>query len=545
MPYHWPEDTDFALWELDVLDRSCSTCGRTMYVCDHRHHRIFCLDGPAHLVCKLNHCPDPRCPGHRKTVSPEAEASITMPYWVLGWDVFCWIGHRRFARHWSVPQIRGELLDAYKIPLSSDAIEKYIRRYQTMLAARQQDPERLRQEYQSADHLILSIDGLQPEKGHETLYVVRELTRKRVWFAEALLSATASEVRRLIAQAREWAERLGKPVKLWISDKQDAFVTGIAGGVRRRPASVLCQPLPPRPGQAGAGGGQPRQGADAEEGAWAEVDRGGGAGSAAARDGRCPGFIAAPLRGSRRGGPGLLLRGPWHPQRRPGRATPAAGLADVRSSGRGQAVPGSEPGGEKGGRSESLLSRLAGFIDRGLDAVEESQVEIRGHVDEIAKVWATLDPAGGPVARRRADFAELRDRLGAESGPIRRKMSALMGSFEPGLFAGGDDPDLPRDNLDLERWFRNPKGHERRIHGHRHAGVRIVQEGPTLLLALDAHLSHPEVFDGEDLRPYHDARPPRHQLESIHRRKVMRKARSKKMRGPLLAELERRYLASS
>jgi len=120
-----------------------------------------------------------------------------------------------------------------------------------------------------------------------------------------------------------------------------------------------------------------------------------------------------------------------------------------------------------------------------------------------------------------------------------------MRSFEPGLFVGGDEPDLPRDNLDLERWFRQPKGHERRIHGHRHAGVRIVQEGPTLLLALDAHLTHPEPFAVEDLRPYSEAQPPGHQLESIHRRKVMRKARSKKKRGPMLAELERRYLTSS
>ena len=54
------------------------------------------------------------------------------------------------------------------------------------------------------------------------------MTGNRVWFAEALLSATTSEVRRLLAQAREWAEQLGKPVKLWMSDKQDAFVTGIA-----------------------------------------------------------------------------------------------------------------------------------------------------------------------------------------------------------------------------------------------------------------------------------------------------------------------------
>src|SRR6516165_2603758 len=97
-----------------------------------------------------------------------------------------------------------------------------------MLAARQQDPEVLRRQYESVDEIILSIDGLQPEKGHETLYVVRELTQKRVWFAEALISATAPEVRRLIAQAQEWAGALGRPVGLWRSDRQDAFVTGIA-----------------------------------------------------------------------------------------------------------------------------------------------------------------------------------------------------------------------------------------------------------------------------------------------------------------------------
>jgi hypothetical protein len=117
----WPTDTDFALWELDLLDRGCPICGHMMYICDHRYRYI---------------------------------------------------------------------------------------RYQVMLAARQQDPELLRRQYESVDELILTIDGLQPEKGHETHYVVRELTRKRVWFAEALISATADEVRRLITKAKEWAESL-------------------------------------------------------------------------------------------------------------------------------------------------------------------------------------------------------------------------------------------------------------------------------------------------------------------------------------------------
>jgi hypothetical protein len=228
MPYKWPADTDFALRELDVLDRACPACGRMMYICDHRYRRLHTLDGPVQLVCKLNHCPDRLCPGHAKTKSPELEITIAPPSWAIGWDVFCWIGHRRCSRHMSIPHIQSELLDDYAIKLSEDAIAQYIQRYQVMLAARQQDPQVLRRQYESVDEIVLSIDGLQPEKGHETLYVVRELTQKRVWFAEALISATADEVQRLIAQAKEWARSLNKTVGLWISDKQDAFVTGIA-----------------------------------------------------------------------------------------------------------------------------------------------------------------------------------------------------------------------------------------------------------------------------------------------------------------------------
>ena len=139
-----------------------------MYVCDHRYRHIHTLEGPVELVCKLNHCPDPRCPGHTKTTSPEFETSIAPPRWAIGWDVFCWIGHRRFSRHWAIPQIRDELIDAHTIKLSDEAISNYVRRYQAMVAARQQDADALRQQYATADELILAIDGLQPEKGHET-----------------------------------------------------------------------------------------------------------------------------------------------------------------------------------------------------------------------------------------------------------------------------------------------------------------------------------------------------------------------------------------
>ena len=155
---------------------------------------------------------------------------------------------------------------------------------------------------------------------------------------------------------------------------------------------------------------------------------------------------------------------------------------------------------------------------------------------------ATLDPAGGDRAHRAEKFRALIDRLEDDEDPFRAHMFQLMTSFQPGLFVGEDDVEPVPDNLDLERWFRVPKGHERRIHGHRHAGVRIVQEGPTLVHALDAHLAHPEPFAVEDLFPYRRAREPACQRQALKRRKIMRKARSKKKRGRLLAELESRYL---
>ena len=133
------------------------------------------------------------------------------------------------------------------------------------------------------------------------------------------------------------------------------------------------------------------------------------------------------------------------------------------------------------------------------------------------------------------------DQFERDEDPIRQHMAMLMISFLAGLFVGAGKFEEIKDNLDLERWFRLPKSHERRIHGHRHAGVRIVQDGPTLLLALDAHAAHPEPFTAGDLLPYRTAREPPCQREAVNRRKIMRKARSKKKRPLLLAELEKRY----
>jgi hypothetical protein len=159
----------------------------------------------------------------------------------------------------------------------------------------------------------------------------------------------------------------------------------------------------------------------------------------------------------------------------------------------------------------------------------------------IAEVAATLEPGAEDISERQEQFEALIDRFEATEDPIHHGMAAVMLSFLDGLFVGEEEYEAIRDNLDLERWFRLPKSHERRIHGHRHAGIRLVLEGPTIVHALDAHVTHPGPFTVDDLLPYRTAREPACQTQARNRRAIMRRARSKKKRPLLLAELERRY----
>jgi hypothetical protein len=191
-----------------------------------------------------------------------------------------------------------------------------------------------------------------------------------------------------------------------------------------------------------------------------------------------------------------------------------------------------------------LLEHLIDCIDKGKSLVVETQKRIATYVEKIRKVDRALDPASDGWVQRKRIYGAMERELLADEDPICQQMGRVMTSFKAGLFAGGGRADLPRDNLDLERWFRLPKGHERRIHGRCHAGVRIVQEGATMLLALDAHRHHPQPFTEKEFRPYCHATVPESQKEAIRRRKVMRTARSTKRRASLLRNLEERYAAS-
>lgn len=538
MAYQWPEGTQFEELRLEVLERECSLCGAETHVKDYKRRRVFLLGGPCRIVSQMTQCSERDCPGAHCLHVAEEELSIAPPHWVLGWDVFALLGQLRFTQDRSVPEIRQELLDTYDFSLSEDAIEDYIARYQVILAARQDDPTRFREEYEDVDDVVLTIDGLQPEKGHETLYTVRELNKGRVWFAVPLVSASASEVQtRLIEKAKEWVDLLGKPVRAWMSDKEEAFVKGIRAvfpGVPHRYCQNhflrdLAKPMLEEDSHAKVQMRKKVRGLRTIERGILEASPGVSK-DETDNEKKVVLEYCSTVRG-------ILNKNQGGPLDPPGLRM-AARLKEVRTS-----IERSlelEPASE----TAQALHRLVGCINRGLEEVAEPLGRIPDYVDVIRKVRDTLEPGktGGKRAprtrTRQRQFNRICSRLAASEDEIEQAMAGVMERFEPGLFVGGEDVQTIQDNMDLERWFKRPKAHLRKIHGRQHAGVKIVVEGPSLALALDAHVSHRRPFREDELRPYFGARPSAEQLDAVERRKIMWRARSYKLLPGLLAELE-------
>jgi hypothetical protein len=190
-----------------------------------------------------------------------------------------------------------------------------------------------------------------------------------------------------------------------------------------------------------------------------------------------------------------------------------------------------------------LLQRLTGCIDCGLDVARDALAHVGLYAQALQAVDGTLRPsATATSAEREAQCISLHQEWQSSADPVAQHCATMMRSFAPGVFVGGETAEFPADNVDLERGCKGPKGHARRIHGHCHAGVRIVRQGPTLMLALDAHVHHDGPLTVDDLEPYGHARVPKSQQQAVERGTMMRQARSRKKRPVLLADLEKRYL---
>ena len=95
--------------------------------------------------------------------------------------------------------------------------------------------------------MILAIDGLQPDVGHEVLWVLRDCLSGEVLLARSLLSACETELASLL---REVQQALAVPIRGVISDGQHSIRNAVQAALPDIAASIMPLPLPAGSGQA-------------------------------------------------------------------------------------------------------------------------------------------------------------------------------------------------------------------------------------------------------------------------------------------------------
>ena len=214
----------------------CPHCGGPAHVAYHNRRTVTTLAGVYRLILRIRRCLDPTCPWYHRAYRPEEEGGWALPHGEFGLDVIALVGALRYAEHRSVPEIHRALL-ARGVGIAERSVTEQLRRYEELVALRLADHTRLQERLAQQDQVILALDGLQPDVGHEVLWVLRDCLWGEVLLARSLLGATEED---LVPLLREVQQALPVPIRGVISDGQRS----IRNAVRRALPDVphqLCQ----------------------------------------------------------------------------------------------------------------------------------------------------------------------------------------------------------------------------------------------------------------------------------------------------------------
>jgi hypothetical protein len=159
-------------------------------------------------VIKLVHagyrCPDAQCAGHRRTYRSVGADALALPWFTYGLDIVLLVGRLRLREHQTVDEIHQELLKRLEplgVKIARREILYLFEAYCTLLRASSEakdDVEWLAQVEKNGG-IIVSVDGIQPEKGNETVYLVRDALTGRVLSAENVTSSETAVMKALLA----------------------------------------------------------------------------------------------------------------------------------------------------------------------------------------------------------------------------------------------------------------------------------------------------------------------------------------------------------
>jgi hypothetical protein len=188
------------------------------------------------LHLQIRSCRNPDCPRYKTCLRPEQEGHFALPQHEFGLDVIVLVGRLRHAEHRSIPEIHAELVRR-GVAICVRSVGNLLDRYDELLALSLSDTARLRRVTAAAGQVVLAIDGLQPDVGHEVLWVLRDVLSGEVLLAKSLLSSTQDDLAKLISKVKS---ALSVPIVGVVSDGQDSIRKAVKQALDGVPHQ-LCQ----------------------------------------------------------------------------------------------------------------------------------------------------------------------------------------------------------------------------------------------------------------------------------------------------------------
>jgi hypothetical protein len=224
---------------LTPLKEHCEQCGQPLWVGYHAHRTVMTLDGLWRLTLVVRRCMQPQCPRYHVAYRPEEEGRWALPHGEFGLEVIALIGRWRFREHRSVPEMHRMLL-MRGVSITERSVTNLMQRYEELVALRVANHERIKQRLQKQGRVILAIDGLQPDVGHEVLWVIRDCLSEEILLARPLLSSSQGDLTALLTEVKQQLKELEVPVKGVISDGEETIGSAVAFVFPKVPHQ-LCQ----------------------------------------------------------------------------------------------------------------------------------------------------------------------------------------------------------------------------------------------------------------------------------------------------------------
>jgi hypothetical protein len=161
---------------------------------------VVTLAGVIKLIHAGYRCPNVQCAGHWRTYrSVEADA-LALPGMTYGLDIVLLVGRLHLREHRTVDEIHQALLlrlSPLGVKIARREILYLFEAYCTLLRATSEvkDDQQWLRQVEKNGGIIVSVDGIQPEKGNETVYLVRDALTGRVLAAENVTSSETAVMR--------------------------------------------------------------------------------------------------------------------------------------------------------------------------------------------------------------------------------------------------------------------------------------------------------------------------------------------------------------